>query len=277
MKVQECCRNCLKGLARKTVNLSADDEALCTRCFDLIDNLFAAGYSPPGISNKVLAFIKRETGAYDPYEETKAKELLEARRALGSSESQCSGSLEDALLLSAIGNSMDFFLSGGYESDELRFEADLDKIEEEIYISSNEALVLGDNIGDFVFDAALVKFLEGIGKTVFYAVKEHPVQNDISLYDVEKLGLGTIYRHTISTGTAEVGIRRKEMAGKVKEIWDNSGLVIAKGMGNYETMSEYGMERPVIHIMKVKCPAVADAVQRPVGTYIAMTGGEKNG
>ena len=81
MKVQECCRNCLKGLARKTVDLSGGDEALFVRCSDLIDELFSGGATPPGISNEVLASIKRETGAYDPYCDIKAKELVEARLA----------------------------------------------------------------------------------------------------------------------------------------------------------------------------------------------------
>jgi damage-control phosphatase, subfamily I len=46
--------------------------------------------------------------------------------------------------------------------------------------------------------------------------------------------------------------------------------VIAKGMGNYETISEYDGERPVAYIMKAKCSSVAKALGRNVGDYIML-------
>jgi hypothetical protein len=78
------------------------------------------------------------------------------------------------------------------------------------------------------------------------------------------------FDNIISSGTDEVGMRRDAMKGKIKDLWENEdAAVIAKGMGNYETMSEYHGERSVIHIMKVKCPAVSRAVRQDIGTHIA--------
>jgi uncharacterized protein with ATP-grasp and redox domains len=113
-----------------------------------------------------------------------------------------------------------------------------------------------------------------MGKHVLYAVKEHPVQNDMSLIDVARFGAGEMRGHVISTGTDEVGIRREEMSGKIGEWWDDGSMVIAKGMGNYETISEFDHERPVVYVLKVKCRSVAETLGRGVGTYIAIAGGD---
>ncbi len=100
------------------------------------------------------------------------------------------------------------------------------------------------------------------------------MQNDLSMVDVIKFNLRKMFDNIISTGTDEVGIRREDMKGKIKDLWEGDAVVIAKGMGNYETISEFHTERPVIYIMKVKCPTVGDAVNKKVGTYIAILGGE---
>jgi damage-control phosphatase, subfamily I len=100
------------------------------------------------------------------------------------------------------------------------------------------------------------------------------VQNDMSMADVAPLGAENMCEEIVSTGTDEVGIRREEMSGVVRACWEDGSLVIAKGMGNYETISEFDRERPVIYIMNVKCNSVAEALGRKVGEYIAIAGEE---
>lgn|GEM_PF-2477397 len=58
------------------------------------------------------------------------------------------------------------------------------------------------------------------------------------------------------------------------KMWDDGSMVIAKGMGNYETISEFDHERPVVYVLKVKCRTVAETLGREVGTYIAIAGGD---
>ena len=62
----------------------------------------------------------------------------------------------------------------------------------------------------------------------------------------------------------------------VHACWDDDRhtLIIAKGMGNYETISEFDGERPVVYVMNVKCVSVAEALNRRVGEYIAIMGEE---
>ena len=272
MKAIECCVECLKGLAEKTVRLSNGDEALLAGCYRIVEQQWNEGNTPPRIANRLLKKIKKATGHYDPYASLKAKELEEAKNAVVRLKDRFSSTLDMLIKLSALGNSMDFFTGHEREFDAegFRFFGNMDKIVEEIYIKGKDVLMLGDNVGDFLFDMALVKFLEGKGKRVHYAVKEHPVQNDLSMADAVRFGFTEMFDNIISSGTDEVGMRRDAMHGPIRDLWErDSTVVIAKGMGNYETMSEYRTERPVIHIMKVKCSAVGAAVGQQTGTYFA--------
>jgi damage-control phosphatase, subfamily I len=273
MKAIKYCIDCLTGLAEKTLQLSSGyDRNSFSHCCAIIDKLFKERKSPPGIANKILKYIKNTSGVYDPYAFLKEKELSLAKRAFEQLADSFSDSLEDVIKLSALGNSLDFFTddTSGFSMKGFKFSGDMDKIENEIYNKGKDVLILGDNIGDFIFDMPLVDFLEDKGKRVYYAVKEHRVQNDLSMPDVLKFEFGKLFDNIISTRTSEVGIRLEEMTGKVKNLWEtDTALVIVKGMGNYETISEYQLKRAVIHIMKIKCPAVANAAGHAQGTYMA--------
>ncbi len=56
-----------------------------------------------------------------------------------------------------------------------------------------------------------------------------------------------------------------------------TGSSLPRAWGNYETISEFNDIRSVIHIMKVKCPTVAHAVDGKIGQYIAIIGGGEYG
>lgn len=274
MNVQDCCLPCLKGLTEKTITLSGGNGDLTSECSLLIEQLWEPNATPPAISNKLLKHIKEKTGVLDPYKSIKTQEFEEATRAFQEVRSRFSDSLEGLVQLSALGNSMDFFINGHYDLNNFNFVGTMDKIEDTIYIKGKDILMIGDNIGDFIFDIPLIEYLETKGKQVYYAVPEKPVQNDLSIEDVDRFGLYKTFGRIISTGTDEVGMKKEDLMGTVKALWESDAVVIAKGMGNYETISEFHNERPVIYIMKAKCPAVAHTIGQDEGTYIALTGGE---
>ncbi len=277
MNVTEKCYGCLKGLVEKVVSLSSGDELTLSSSMALLDALFAAHATPPSIANRLLALIKEKTGVYDPFASIKKAEIERARQAAPTLEHCFPSTLEGVIQLSALGNSTDSFVDGAFDPGDFRFYAPMDKIEREIYIKERDVLILGDNVGDFFFDMPLVRLLEGLGKRVFYAVREHPVQNDMSMKDISSYGLAGMCGRIISTGTGEVGITREQITGAIRDLWEGGGTVIAKGMGNYETISGYDPGRTLIHIMKVKCSPVGEDVGYPMGSYIAVLRGEKNG
>ncbi len=273
MKLLSHCYGCLRGLVEKAVSLSGGNGTLLSQSYGMIDALWSEGKTPPEVANRVQRFIREKTGVHDPYLAAKIREVEEAQKAIVRFRDAFPKTLGGFLKLSALGNSMDFFCQDVYTTAGFDFWGDIDNIEKEIYTKGNTVLMFADNVGELFFDMGLIRYLENLRKTVYYAVKEHPVQNDLSMADVKRFGLKEIFPNIISTGTGEVGMRKKDIKGKIAELWKSDGIVIAKGMGNYETISEFHEERRVIHVMKVKCPTVAQAVGRNVGQYIAIIGG----
>jgi uncharacterized protein with ATP-grasp and redox domains len=51
---------------------------------------------------------------------------------------------------------------------------------------------------------------------------------------------------------------------------DDCTLIIAKGMANYESLSEYSGLPPVAFLMAVKCEPIAEDVGVPRGSKVAM-------
>lgn len=273
MKTRPHCRVCLNDLARRVVDLSGGKAGLLTECGSLVDTLYGA-LTPPAIANRLLHLIRSTTDVDDPFEERKEEEFRGAREAAERFSHAFPSSFEGALWRSAFGNAVDFFIDEPYDPTSFRFSGPLEQIDAMIDRGGPDLLILGDNVGEFLFDLPLIRLLEARGKRVFYAVKEGPVQNDLSMKEVEHFGLTRLFSRIISTGTRSVGLARDEMAGLVRELWEGDGLVIAKGMGNFETISEFAATRPIVYIMKVKCRTVSEAIGKAPGTYTAILGGE---
>jgi len=164
MKVQEPCRACLEGLARKTTALSGNDPGVLDSSLSLLEDLFDADATPPWIAGRILAHIRRRTGVWDPYATLKHREYREALAALKGLRGNIDDCLEDLLRLSALGNSTDYFTGGTFTGDIPALEGDVDRAAAAVSTESGEILMLGDNIGDFVFDLPLLRFLERGGR-----------------------------------------------------------------------------------------------------------------
>jgi damage-control phosphatase, subfamily I len=274
MKVKPYCLSCLKDLAGDVALLTKADDALLDECYEFIGLCCSLEASPPDIANKMLRLMSARTGVQDPYEKRKTEEFERALEASPIIARSFPRSLEGVLKCSAMGNSVDVFVEPDYDLARFCFSGTIEMIDREISRRNREVLIFADNIGEFLFDLPLIHYLEDQGKEVFYAVKEGPAQNDVCLADIERFDLSKWFSNFISTGAASVGIRKEEMSPLVRRFWEGDTLVIAKGMGNYETISEFDHERSVIYVMKLKCPAVAENVRGSIGQYIAILGGD---
>jgi damage-control phosphatase, subfamily I len=274
MKVKSYCLSCLRNLAKDVALLTEADDELLDECYLLIDKRFSPEACPPDIANEMLRLLREKTHVDDPYRYRKAEEFSRALSAAPMIARSFSSSLEGVLKCSVMGNSVDVFVEPDYDRESFIFSGDTEEIGEEIDRSGQQALIFGDNIGELFFDLPLIRHLQGRGKEVSYAVKAAPAQNDLSMADVESFGLREWFPNFISTGSGTVGMRRDEMSPQVRRLWESDALVIAKGMGNYETISEFDHERRVIYVMKLKCPAVAESVKGRIGEYTAILGGD---
>jgi damage-control phosphatase, subfamily I len=130
---------------------------------------------------------------------------------------------------------------------------------------------LSDNCGEIVLDRLLIKFLKERGSRITLAVKEAPILNDATLQDARDLGFNVIAdKLTTTGGGAEIGICREMIPDDLRQAISECTVIIAKGMANFESLSEMDNLPPVAYLLAAKCKPVADELGVPVGSKVAM-------
>ena len=70
----------------------------------------------------------------------------------------------------------------------------------------------------------------------------------------------------IGNGSDAPGTILAECSGRFKERFEQADLVIAKGQGNYESLSD--VEKDIFFILQAKCPVIAEHLGCEVGTMV---------
>ena len=179
-----------------------------------------------------------------------------------------------AAKVSTVGNLIEFNILGySVQLDELQTQVDhvkfgTDDSEDAFKLakSSSRALLLTDNAGEIVFDKPLVAELKRIGLSVTVAVKNAPIMNDATMDDAIHVGMDKVADKIITTGEATVGLSLNGTSQNFRQVLNQSDLVIAKGMGHYETMTERDWNQPILHLLIAKC--------RPIATSLGIERGQ---
>ncbi|MCK4815836.1 DUF89 family protein, partial [bacterium] len=124
-------------------------------------------------------------------------------------------------------------------------------------------LYLADNAGEIVFDRLLIEQLPYEKITV--VVKGKPVINDATMDDAEFAGLTEIVE-VFDNGSDAPGTILQDCSQTFRDRFEDADLVIAKGQGNYETLSE--VDKDIFFLLKVKCFIIARDIDCEVGEMI---------
>jgi uncharacterized protein with ATP-grasp and redox domains len=229
--------------------------------------------------------IRKLTSNPDPYKQIKKtanekalKLLPQAKKFVHTGNTQ-QERFKKACLCAIVGNIMEFDIPGHKYtlknlSKTIRDAAkdlaidDIDKAYE-IIKKANNILYLADNAGEIIFDTLLIEQLKNMGLKVTYVVKGGPVINDATLEDVEISNIDKLADEVITTGTDAVGLPKKEVSPEFLKIYDQTEIVIAKGMGHAETITEYKYTKPHLHLLRTKCTPVANYFCTPRDKNIA--------
>jgi uncharacterized protein with ATP-grasp and redox domains len=224
--------------------------------------------SPTEISSTISRIIHEVGGSADPYEENKRRFNDLALDMLPGLERRVEAAADPwdaAVRLALAGNIIDF--GGGRDVDERdvleTIETSLvDPIsgmspaDARLHVDRAESILyVGDNAGEIVFDRLLV---ERIGPDrITFVVRGSPIINDATISDARAVGLTDLVR-VIDTGWDGPGAPPRMCGPAFREALERASLVISKGQGNYETMS--GIARPILFLLRAKCPVVADHI-----------------
>ena len=131
-------------------------------------------------------------------------------------------------------------------------------------------LYLGDNTGEIVFDRLLVEELRRRSEAeITFVVRGRPVLNDATEEDAVLAGLD-VYARILSNGSDAPATVLDECSPQLREAYGKADLIIAKGQGNYESLSQE--EGPLFFLLKAKCPVVARDLDVEVGTMVLRAG-----
>jgi damage-control phosphatase, subfamily I len=277
MQIQPECRPCLERLIDLTVSLASSDPALQAEARRQARAVLAAEFSPAAISaciaNKFHQIIKTVTGNPDPFLARKLLETEMARNLAGTRIAGWGSTPEAYLALAAAGNALDFFRPADEIAQDMLTpvhftRSHLQLWQQQVNVQQPGLLLfLADNAGEQFFDLPLVQNLREAGWQVWYVVKGGPIQNDLCRRDLSDSGLEPVLEPVVDTGAPTVGLELARVSPEFHRLFNEADLILAKGMGHFETLSHLA-DRRLFFLLQAKCPPVAASLGVAVGSFV---------
>ena len=242
--------------------------------------------SPPLMAQRIHRMIRQMTGDNDPYRDIKDRFnyfALELYPKLKERIERSREPLDTAIRLAIAGNIIDSGVNNHVDETQVHnaiehaLTAPLAGDPEEFRKMISEAkdiLYLADNAGEIVFDRLLIEQMPL--EKITLVVKGSPVINDACLVDAQATGIADLVE-VINNGSDAPGTILAECSEKFKRRFENADLIIAKGQGNYETLSD--VKKDIFFVLKAKCPVIAHHIGCEVGSlvFIKSHGGKDYG
>jgi uncharacterized protein with ATP-grasp and redox domains len=276
MAIQSECRDCLQRLVDLTLDLAGVGPELRERARhaarDIIRQEFRPEAIPALIATRFHLAIQELTGNPDPFFFRKQAETAFLKGMFARVFPLYDQGLDSLLGLAAAGNAIDFFREEEEVAREMTAaiawtQADLEPFRRRLAAPAGIILCLADNAGEQFFDRPLVASLRGRGWRTVYVVKGGPIQNDLTRNDLYASGLGEDLEPVADTGSRTVGLALSETGEVFRRLYQGADLILAKGMGHYETMSHLNDPR-VFFLLQAKCSPVAQALGVPLRSFV---------
>jgi uncharacterized protein with ATP-grasp and redox domains len=234
--------------------------------------------SPPAMAQRVHRIVRKLSGAADPYLEIKDRYNRLALELYGDLQQTIVGSSDPfgtAVRLAIAGNIIDFGVNSAVDESEveqtiacsLTDPLDTDALRDlkEAVAAAKTILYLGDNAGEIVFDRLLIEQMP-LDKVTF-AVRGAPILNDALRADAETVGLTDLVE-VIDNGTDAPGTILEACSPTFRRRFEKADLIIAKGQGNYETLSD--CRKDIFFLLRAKCAVLAAHLNCELGRLILM-------
>ncbi len=276
MRIDQACRDCLIRLVDLTVELASPEalvqEAAKAAALTIIEAEYGPGAIPALIANRFHLAIQTISGNPDPFLPRKQTETVFLRRHFEDISPRFPETLESLLKLSVLGNAVDFFRPHQEVARDFSQRVDfaachLQAFQDRLVAGPGLLLFLADNAGEEHFDAPLVQLLRGLSWQVIYVVKGGPIQNDLTRSDLDASGLRACLEPVLDTGARSVGLVLAETSAAFQEAFNRARLIVAKGMGHFETLGHTGDPR-LFFLLQAKCRPVAQALGVRQGNFI---------
>ncbi|WP_136798532.1 damage-control phosphatase ARMT1 family protein [Desulfosediminicola ganghwensis] len=269
MKTSPDCLPCFLNQTLRVARLQNCDEKRSVEILKSVAEVITTidpDKTPPANAVAIYDTIARVSGVADPYYQVKRQENSRALALLPKLREEVRSAerpLFAAIGFAIAGNIIDYGAMATFDveamfekSRNMDFGIDhrnwlLEKLD--TLSQGDHILYLTDNCGEIVYDTLLVELLVERGFQVTVAVKEAPIINDALKEDACEAGLDR-FANIITNGTACPGTPIESCSEEFLEHFYSADLVISKGQGNFETLSE--VEREIFFLLTVKCKMV---------------------
>ena len=269
MKTYLDCIPCFFRQALAAARISTADEIIQRRVLNSVSNMIpdlALNATPPEIAQQVYRIVYEITGNHDPYREAKKcanKSAMSLFAYMKDIVDDSVDTLETACKLAIAGNAIDLGAQAEYGSIQSIIEHSVgSQLDQEQYRKFKECvdqasliLYVADNAGEIVFDRILIEQLLKVKKLkIVFVVREKPIINDATLDDALQVGLNK-FTTVISNGSDAPATILSQCSSEMLSYYRAADLIISKGQGNYESLSD--IPGNIFFLFKVKCPVIA--------------------
>ena len=279
MKTFFDCIPCFLSQTLATLRKITDDETIHEKSLREVLCLLSEMnlvVSPPVMAQQIHRTIREITGNRDPFAKEKKEHNHFAMSLIPDIRERYQNNPDlfvNMLRLSIAGNIID---SG--VKDEIKRSMVLQSIDRSMNISINmkavnqlhdaimeadDILYLGDNAGEIVFDRLFIEQMPY--EKVTYVVRGGPIINDATIDDAREVNMFDLV-DVIDNGSDAPGTILENCSHEFKKRFASSDLVIAKGQGNYETLSD--VSKRIFFLLQVKCPVIAKDIGCEVGSFV---------
>lgn len=293
MKVDPLCAICLSSCVVKLVSVTKLSRSESFALIERVLREFRAKWSNEAVPADLGSWLARRvaelSGVEDPYGPLKRRAMESVRSGL---TSLLRGRLErakegyprfrEAALLSAAANASEVGVQDHPVEPEEAYRAIVNAAAKGFAVDHTreayEALeraervtLMADNLGEFLVDAMMIELLRDMGKEVTVLAKPGPALDDVTVQEAKEI-LPPDVKVVPSSTVPRPGFRRADATREALEVLGTSDLVIAKGMGHYETLTEpeEGLSAPTLLLLTAKCRPVAKSVGVPLGSPVAL-------
>ncbi len=272
MKLAPECYACFLNQAVRTVRVMTQDRVALFEVLREVSRILTvadAELPPPVVSTEIYKCIHTILNIDDPYRDLKNRYNKEAFGYLTEAKGiVCSSSdpLRAALMVALAGNIIDFgsqvtsFNVGKTLRESVASPLDIDDYEafRGAVESAKTMVFISDNAGEIVFDSLLLETVRGMFPTLrlFIIGRGSPIINDATAQELVELGFGR-YGEVVSSEQMIPALWVDRCGNRCRRIFEEADLVLAKGQGNFETLSELPDDR-VYFLFMVKCSVVSE-------------------
>ncbi len=277
MKMNETCRQCLldKNLGKVP---AGTDAAVAAQYAEKVRRIVME--SGEESAPEIVEMIDRVHDAFFGAEDFSDLKhhfnalMLSLEQRLHEKVGEATDAFAGAIRYAMVGNFIDFGAMDSVDegklltfldsAEEIEIDAEVLEAFRKQILDAESIVYFTDNCGEIVCDKVLLSVIRTMNPTakVTAIVRGAPVFNDATMADALQIGLQEVADEVLDNGSAIPGNVVEKLSGAAKAAVEQADVLIAKGQGNYESLSGCGLN--IFYIFMCKCRLFVERFDVPL-------------